>query len=295
MPQRLPSSRFTLRSSASATGTSLRKPRLRFADFFSSLWLFIACRRRTLPAADSLNRFFAALDVFVFGIVSRHSRILRRPEQHHHVASVEEGRGLDLPDLLDVLREAHQQVTAPLRMGRLATAEHDRDLDLRALVEEALDVGLLCVVVVDSDLRPELDLLDVDRRLVLPGELRLLLLLVPVLPVVHHPRDRRIGLGSDLDEVEILRVRVLERLLRLLDPHLTAVLVDQPYARDPDRVVDPSLLDRADGLDWPPRPQRALTKLAFSFLVERLELQAAARHPRRPTRFEPPTSAWLRR
>jgi hypothetical protein len=53
----------------------------------------------------------------------------------------------------------------------LAAAEHDRDLDLRALVEEALDVALLGVVVVDPDLRPELDLLDVDLDLVLAREL----------------------------------------------------------------------------------------------------------------------------
>ena len=96
----------------------------------------------------------------------------------------------------------------------------------------------------------------------LPGELRLLLLLVPVLPVVHDPGDRRIRLSRDLDQVEVLREGVVEGFLRLLDPDLRAVFVDEPDSRDPDRVVDPSLLlDRAYGLDLPPRPQRALTKL----------------------------------
>src|SRR5436305_2039944 len=42
-------------------------------------------------------------------------------------------------------------------MGLLPAAEHDRDLNLRALVEESLDVSLLGVVVVHADLRPQLE------------------------------------------------------------------------------------------------------------------------------------------
>ena len=44
---------------------------------------------------------------FTFGI-SFHSRILRRAEQHHHVASVEQGLGFDLPDLLELVGEAEE-------------------------------------------------------------------------------------------------------------------------------------------------------------------------------------------
>ena len=49
------------------------------------------------------------------------------------------------------------------------------------LLQESDDVALLGLVVVNADLRAELDLLDVDLQLVLPRELGLLLLLVPVL------------------------------------------------------------------------------------------------------------------
>ena len=117
------------------------KLRLSFADFFSSLW---ACR--PLPAQDlagsvTLNFFFASLDVFCFGIFGN-SCVLRRPEHHDHVAAVEERRRLHHSELLDVLRQPHQQVS-PLRMGGLPPAEHDRDLDLRALVEKPNDVAFL--------------------------------------------------------------------------------------------------------------------------------------------------------
>src|SRR6476660_2151990 len=114
-------------------------------------------RRSTLPGELSLNRFFAPLCVFIFGIVFCNSRVLRRPEHHHHVPPVLQRRRLDLADLLHVLGQPHQQVAAAFRVVLLTPAEHDRDLDLGALVEEALDMAFLGVVVVDSDLGSELD------------------------------------------------------------------------------------------------------------------------------------------
>src|SRR5437868_5509525 len=118
----------------------------------------------------------------------------------------------------------------------------------------------------------------------LPRELGLLFLLVPVLPVVHHLCHGGIGLRCDLDEIEVLGLCVLERLGGLLDPHLLAVLVDEPDSGCPDRVVDSNLRNRADGLDEPPWSQRAFTKL-LPPLETTKPLQAAARDPRLPTRL----------
>src|SRR5205823_12308385 len=98
----------------------MSRPNLRF--FFdglcSRLWLRIVGRRRIFPVPVTLNRFFAALRVLIFGI-SFHSCVLRWTQQHHHVPAVEERLGLDDPDLLDVLGEAQKKVTAALRMGGL--------------------------------------------------------------------------------------------------------------------------------------------------------------------------------
>src|SRR5262249_24381261 len=158
----IPSSFLTDFTLDSSTGTALRKRRLRFGDFFSSRWLRIAGRRISLPVPVTLKRFLAALCLFVFGISFGHSRVLRRSHQHRHVASLEERLLFDLADLVAVIRQPHQLVPHTLWVRRLAAPEHDRHLDLRALVEEALDVALLGVVVVNPDLGPELDLLDVD-------------------------------------------------------------------------------------------------------------------------------------
>src|SRR5262249_3448580 len=278
-----PSIFFKVFRSLGATGLSCRT-RFLFAGFLLTRWpggdVRLSRRRRIFPAALTLKRFFTPLWVFVFGI-SLYSRVLRRRKHHDHVPPVEHRLRLDLSDLLDVLRQPHQQVAPALRVGRLSTPEHDRDLDLRALVEEARDMAFLRVVVVNPDLRSELDLLDVDLCLVLARELRLLLLLVAVLPPVHDLRDRRIRLCGHLDQVEVLRVRVLERLARRLDAELLAVLPDEPHLRRADRVVDALLRLRGHAVGRPgssPRPQRAITKLASILSLD--DKTAASSGPR---------------
>ena len=87
-------------------------------------------------------------------------------------------------------------------------------LTLARWPREAHDVPLLGLVVVDPDLRSELDLLDLNLELVLSGLLCALLLLVAVFRVVHDPRDGRVSAGRDLHEVEALAERVLQRFLR---------------------------------------------------------------------------------
>src|SRR5262249_22563970 len=152
-------------------------------------------------------------------------------------------------------------------------------LHLRALVEETLDVALLGVVVVDSDLGPELDLLDVDLRLVLPGELGLLFLLVAVLAVIHDPRDRRIRLLGHDDEVEVVIPGVVERLVFGLDPQLRAVLADQPDAGRANVLIQRlvSRWPRRIGCEPSPGPQEPLTKLLAPPSRTTKPLRAAAR------------------
>jgi len=247
----------------------LRKPRLRFDDFFSRLWLLIPCRRRSFPVPVTLKRFFAPFDVFIFGI-RFHSHVLVRRENHDHVATVEKRLLLDRAELLHVLGEPHQEISTAIRMERLASPEHDRDLDLGSLAEKAHDVPLLGLVVMNPDLRSELDLLDLNLELMLPGLFGALFLLVAVLRVVHDPRDGRICTGSDLHEVEALAECELERFLRREDPDLLALVVDQADALRADLLVD-SLVTLARDLPIEIRPaaarsQRPFIKLSASSL-----------------------------
>ena len=130
---------------------------------------------------------------------------------------------LDDGELGELLGQAVEDHHAALGVRDLAPAEHDRDLDLVLVAQEALDVALLGLVVVLRDLRPELDLADRDLLLVLARLLLLLGLLVLVLRVVEDAADGRARLGRDLDEVEVALLRVAQRLVGLHDADLVAV------------------------------------------------------------------------
>src|SRR5437764_1178155 len=119
-------------------------------------------------------------------------RLLLAMGSHHHdhVAAVLARLELDVAELLDVLREALQQPEPQLGAGLLASAEHDRDLDFVARLEEPHDVTLLGLVVVRIDLRPELHLLDDRVHLVAARFTGLLRGLVLELAVVHELADR---------------------------------------------------------------------------------------------------------
>src|SRR5436190_24265581 len=112
-------------------------------------------------------------------------------------------------------------------MGLLAAAEHDRHLYLVVLLQETQNVTLLGLVIVGSDLRPQLHLANGHLLLMLTRLLALLLLLVLVLRVIQHPAYRRLRLGSDLDEVEVTLTRIGERLVALHDTYLLTVVADQ--------------------------------------------------------------------
>ena len=112
------------------------------------------------------------------------------------------GSDFDLGDRLGVGLDALQHLPAELLVRHLAAAEAQRDLDLVAFLEEALDGAHLHVVVVIVDARAHLDLFDLDDLLLLARLGGLLLLLVFVFAVVEDLGDRRIGVGRDLDQVE---------------------------------------------------------------------------------------------
>src|SRR5437588_8333561 len=100
---------FSVLTSLGASPTSWVNLRFFFDGLCSRLWLRIVGRRRILLVPVTLNRFFAALRVFCFGI-SFHSCVFRRAQHHHHVAAVEERLGLDHPDVLHLVCEPEEQI-----------------------------------------------------------------------------------------------------------------------------------------------------------------------------------------
>src|SRR6478735_1226075 len=169
--------------------------------------------------------------------------LLGRADHHDHVSAVLLRGRLDEAELGDVLGEALQQAATELGPRLLATAEHDRHLDLVTGLEEPLDVATLGAVVVRVDLRTELDLLDDGVDLVLARFPCLHGGFVLEIAEVHELGERRLGHGGHLDEVEVRLLSQTERVLDAHDADLLAVGSNQAHFRDPDALVDARLAD----------------------------------------------------
>src|SRR6185436_8748250 len=160
-----------------------------------------------------------------------------RRDDHEHRAALEHRRPLDDRAVLQVLGDLLEDLTAELRVGQLAPAEPDRDLDLVAFLEEALDRLDLGedIVLVGPGGHP--DLLQIDDLLVLPSLALFLGLLVLEPPVVHQPADWRYRGRGDLDQVQPPLLRRPQRLKGRKNPELLALFPDQADFPDTDTVV----------------------------------------------------------
>ena len=162
-----------------------------------------------------------------------------RVHDHVHLPALEERRALDDAVLLQLVADREQKHAAAVRMRELAAAEAHGDLELVAFVEKFRGRADLRVDVVVVDLGRDPDLLPRHGLLLLLGVLRLLLKVVAVLPEITHARHRRLDVGSDLDEVVALFLRLRERARGRDDPELLAIGTEKANGGNTDRFVDP--------------------------------------------------------
>src|SRR5690349_13035261 len=101
----------------------------------------------------------------------------------------------------EVLFQFLQYSRTQFTVRHFAAAKPDRGFDLIAFLEPLARMlhAILVVVIVRS--RPKLHFLDRDRYLLLLGFVCLLLRFVLVFSEIDDATNRRIGVGSDLDEV----------------------------------------------------------------------------------------------
>lgn len=103
-------------------------------------------------------------------------------------------------------------------------------------------MALLGLVVANVDLGSELHFLDLDLGLVLTSSLGLHGLLVLELTVVHDLADRRLRVGSDLDQVETLIVSDALGIADGEQAELRAIDANQTARRCSDLVVDAGVI-----------------------------------------------------
>ena len=171
-----------------------------------------------------------------------------RRQHHRHVATVLLRGRLDVAVIGDVGAQALQEAVAQLGSRLLASAEHDRDLDLGPRLEEADDVTLLGLVVVGIDLRSQLLFLDDGLLLVLARLTRLLSRLVLELAVVHDLANRWFGVWGYFNEIEIGVGGNAECIFDAHYPYLFTARSDQANFRYANALVDACL--SADGASY---------------------------------------------
>src|SRR5690606_13841541 len=247
--------------------------RLRFELFLVRMWLRWDWARLKPPLPVRRKRLAAPRFVFSFPIVTpsglfactprrggrcrrvlaaarsrasrRYSLFLRR-HHHDHLPPFHLRHLLDYADFVQVFPDPCQEPGADFLVRHLPAPEPERDLRLVAALEEFHELPQLDPVIALVRARAKLDFLDVYLLLLAARRLRLLVQLEQVLAEIHHPANRRVGRGRDLDEVEIRVPCDLKRLFPGHDSELFPVGADHTHPRCFNLLVAPDALRGCD-------------------------------------------------
>ena len=141
-------------------------------------------------------------------------------------------------------------------------------------------MALLDAVIMGVDLRPHLDLFDLDASLALTGFLQLHRPLVFELAVIHDPAHWRLGLGGHFNQVEVQFLGPAQRVLDRHDADLRSVRAHQSHLGSADPVVHAWLNRDASS------PPAGGTCAEASALKEEDRLPSASREYREEGRHE---------
>ena len=159
--------------------------------------------------------------------------LLDRREDHRHHPALEARAGLDLPHLLEILRDAKEYVPSQFGVRHLPSPKHHGQLDLVSFFQEPPGVTGLEFVVVVLDPGAKLHLFDLNVVLLLFRLPSRPLRLVLVLPVVHEFDHRRPSLGSYFHEIQPSVKSEVAGLFDRNDADLPTLVVDQTDWADP--------------------------------------------------------------
>src|SRR6185437_1986992 len=144
-----------------------------------------------------------------------------------------------LRDIANLFDDPVEQRPSEFRMGYLAAAKRNRELNTLAVGYKASDVGNLELDVVSAGQRAHLYFLDCAGRRTALGIMSLFLLRVTILVVVGDAADRRRRGGRHFDQVEATAFRHLDCIAKGQHSHLAAICINHADLLRTDQVVDP--------------------------------------------------------
>lgn len=143
-----------------------------------------------------------------------------------------------MPDFPQIGFNALQKRQTQLLVRHLATAKTQSDFAFVAIFQKRRQIADLDVVVAIIRTGTELDFLHPDDMLLQLRCMRFLGLLVLELAIIHDLAHRRLGLWSDLDEIDFKFFGFGEGLANRDDTNLLVIRANQTYFRYIDLAVD---------------------------------------------------------
>src|SRR3954447_14883402 len=165
------------------------------------------------------------------------------PKNDEHLVSFHSWPRFNFTDIHEVLLQSLQYSRTQLTVRHLAPAKPDRRFDFVAFLEPLARMlhAILVVVIVRS--RSKLHFFDRDRYLFLLRLVCLLLRFVLVLSEIDDATNRRIGVRSDLDEVQPLFPGGAHGIAYVHHAQLFSFLTNHAHLRHADSLVDTNRRD----------------------------------------------------
>ena len=185
--------------------------------------------------------------------------LARRRQQNAHHAAFHARRALGDGDVLERVAHAQQLLAAEVLIRHLAAAEAEQKLHPVAGLEELARLADLAVDVAVIGTVAEAELLDGGDGGLLLRLVLFLVLLILELAVVENTAHRWLGLGGDLDQVELRLLREANRLVDRHDADLLTSSADQTDLRGADLAIDSVCLFGRGNETWASTAIRQMT------------------------------------
>lgn len=191
----------------------------------------------------SSTGYFEAFCGASAGFHLRHSKFLLRlfllgRNDHGHVAAFDFRLLFYNGSVAELFCHLVEQYFAQLRMAHFTAAEHDRDLDLVAVLQKAGCILELNAKVMVFNTGAQLDFFDFKDFLFLAGFFFPFLLLVTIFAIIQYLAYRRTCLRRDFHQVQVVFHGHVDGVTAGHDTQLLSVLVDDADLSRTDIVID---------------------------------------------------------
>src|SRR5215204_1213519 len=161
-----------------------------------------------------------------------------RPKDDEHLVPFHPRPCFNFTDVHEVALQSLQYSRTQFTVRHLATAKPDGRFDFVAILEPPARVlhAILVVVIVSS--RPELHFLDRDRYLLLLRLVCLLLRFVLIFSKIDDPANWRIGVRSDLNQVQPFLPGGAHGIAHVHHAQLLSFLANHAHLRHANSVID---------------------------------------------------------